>query len=286
MHVVSPRIRLSCCPRSKAKRSRRQSQTEVTRPGAAREAPEITLRYEHQCAMAALANAQDARDRMVSAVLDRARPNFPGAGANAAPSIPFRQLGSAMTWTGGPTSSGTPRLPVSLTEKAQRLERYAASLAAIDGSASAYRQFARSRWHSRQCRRICRRSVRSRRSFGSGQPADRGSRRQAAFARTADRPAGNRSARLCGRNGRLHCARSCPRCAPTGLGMSWIHFRVNAKQVHNAIRTRLGDAADIDLSSRGAIAALRELLAGVEPAKREFRQPRSESRPRCGKIPR
>ncbi|HIE62391.1 MAG TPA: hydantoinase/oxoprolinase family protein, partial [Microbacterium sp.] len=55
-----------------------------------------------------------------------------------------------------------------------------------------------------------------------------------------------------------------------GLGMSWIHFRVNAKQLHNAIRTRLGDAADIDLSSRGAIAALRELLAGVEPQSANF----------------
>jgi len=55
-----------------------------------------------------------------------------------------------------------------------------------------------------------------------------------------------------------------------GLGMGWIHFRVNAKQLHNAIRTRLGDAADIDLSSRGAVAALRELLAEVEPQSANF----------------
>ncbi|WP_341710763.1 phosphoenolpyruvate carboxylase, partial [Erythrobacter sp.] len=55
-----------------------------------------------------------------------------------------------------------------------------------------------------------------------------------------------------------------------GLGMGWIHFRVNAKQLHNAIRQRLGDAAGIDLGSRGAVAALRELLAGVEPVSANF----------------
>ena len=59
------------------------------RPGAAGEAPEITLRYEHQCAMAALANAQDARDRMVSAVLDRAQAEFPGRWCELQP-LPFR----------------------------------------------------------------------------------------------------------------------------------------------------------------------------------------------------
>ena len=102
------------------------------RPGAAGEAPEITLRYEHQCAMAALANAQDARDRMVSAVLDRAQAEFPGRWCELQP-LPFRFA----SWVGYDMDGRTDikwytSIAFRLSEKAQRLERYAASLAAID----------------------------------------------------------------------------------------------------------------------------------------------------------
>ena len=41
-------------------------------PDDAEEAPEITLQYEHERAMAAMAHAQDARDRIVAAVLEAA----------------------------------------------------------------------------------------------------------------------------------------------------------------------------------------------------------------------
>src|SRR5690606_13637624 len=37
-----------------------------------------------------------------------------------------------------------------------------------------------------------------------------------------------------------------------GLGMGWVHFRVNAKQLHNAIRRRIDPAGEIDLSSKSA----------------------------------
>ncbi|MEM8827020.1 MAG: phosphoenolpyruvate carboxylase, partial [Pseudomonadota bacterium] len=54
-----------------------------------------------------------------------------------------------------------------------------------------------------------------------------------------------------------------------GLGMAEVHFRLNAAQLHNAIRRRMvADAAGGDgavaMSSRSAIARLRELIAGAE----------------------
>jgi phosphoenolpyruvate carboxylase len=52
--------------------------------------------------------------------------------------------------------------------------------------------------------------------------------------------------------------------------MGWIHFRVNASQLHNAIRRRLPEDHEIDLGSRGAIATLRELLANVRSLRSNF----------------
>ena len=55
-----------------------------------------------------------------------------------------------------------------------------------------------------------------------------------------------------------------------GLGMGWIHFRVNSSQLHNAIRRRIDPDNTLDLSSKGAIATLRELLAKVKPLRSNF----------------
>ncbi|RYY40304.1 MAG: phosphoenolpyruvate carboxylase, partial [Sphingomonadales bacterium] len=55
-----------------------------------------------------------------------------------------------------------------------------------------------------------------------------------------------------------------------GLGMGWVHFRVNAKQLHNALRQHLPERSDLDLSSKGAISALRELLAETAPLRANF----------------
>ena len=55
-----------------------------------------------------------------------------------------------------------------------------------------------------------------------------------------------------------------------GLGMGLIHFRVNAKQLHNAIRSRIKGGAELDLGSQGALAALRELVKNAEPLSANF----------------
>jgi phosphoenolpyruvate carboxylase len=56
-----------------------------------------------------------------------------------------------------------------------------------------------------------------------------------------------------------------------GLGMGWIHFRVNAKQLHNAIRRRLDPEGELDLSSKGAVVHLRKAIAKVKAAALELR---------------
>ena len=234
------------------------------------ERPEITLGYEHDRAMAAMANAQDARDRIVETVLASAQQAFPDRWHEARP-LPFRFA----SWVGYDMDGRTDikwytSIAFRLAEKAQRLDRYAASLEAVDPGHAMLEQLhgAAARAHA------------SAAEFAGdlSDPAD--------LSTAANRLTADHDDKLLSLQPLIDQLESEARSAEgeravslrtlaaamraDGLGMGWIHFRVNAKQLHNAIRTRLGEAADIDLSSRGAIAALRELLAGVEPQSANF----------------
>jgi len=54
------------------------------------------------------------------------------------------------------------------------------------------------------------------------------------------------------------------------LGIGRIHFRINATQLHNAVRRRLGDENSVDLGSRTALVRLNELSESVRPVKVNF----------------
>ncbi len=54
------------------------------------------------------------------------------------------------------------------------------------------------------------------------------------------------------------------------LGIGTVHFRINAAQLHNAIRRRLGGAADLSMGSRTAMARLRTMIARAEPTPVNF----------------
>ena len=58
--------------------------------------------------------------------------------------------------------------------------------------------------------------------------------------------------------------------AADGLGMGWIHFRVNAAQLHNAIRRRIDPDGTLDMASGQALIRLRGLLESVQPLRSNF----------------
>lgn len=58
--------------------------------------------------------------------------------------------------------------------------------------------------------------------------------------------------------------------AADGLGMGWIHFRVNAAQLHNAIRRRIDPEGHLDMGSGQALIRLRGLLDTVKPLRSNF----------------
>src|SRR5690606_19443845 len=99
---------------------------------APQERPGITLAFEHAEAMRAIANAQDARDRIVAALLGAARERWPDEWHGLAP-LPFRFA----TWVGYDMDGRTDiawhdSIGFRLAEKAERLARYVASLETID----------------------------------------------------------------------------------------------------------------------------------------------------------
>src|SRR5690606_34324967 len=55
-----------------------------------------------------------------------------------------------------------------------------------------------------------------------------------------------------------------------GLGMGAIHFRVNASQLHNAIRPRPDPEGELDLASKGAVVHLRRADARVKAPRSDF----------------
>ncbi|QKG70612.1 phosphoenolpyruvate carboxylase [Erythrobacter mangrovi] len=232
--------------------------------------PDITLTYEHECAMAAIAHAQDARDRIVGAALRSASAAWPQQWHELAP-LPFRFA----SWVGYDMDGRTDikwytSIAFRLLEKAERLERYAASLEAIDPQHGLLATL----------RAAQARTAASAADF-SGDLSDSSALSAAANRLTAGGPDKLLSltplidqleteAMSAGTERAVALRTLAAAMRADGLGMGWIHFRVNAKQLHNAIRQRLGDAAGIDLGSRGAVAALRELLAGVEPVSANF----------------
>ena len=234
------------------------------------ERPAITLAHEHGEAMRAIANAQDARDRLVARLLETANKRWPGEWHDFAP-LPFRFA----TWVGYDMDGRTDiawhdSIGFRLAEKAERLARYVAALDAIDGTHPL---------------------------LGDLRPAaDYAAERAADFAADLAEPAALSAAanRLTAddphkclslapwierleaeardvEGGRAVALKTLAAAMRSdGLGMGWVHFRVNAKQLHNAIRRRIDPAGELDLASKGAVVHLRRAIADVKPLRSNF----------------
>jgi len=228
----------------------------------------ITLDYEHEAAMAAMARAQDARDRINAQLFEIAAQNWPKRWKKLQP-MPIRLA----TWVGydmdGRTDIGwTTSIRYRLMEKSMRLARYADKLRGV---------------HDKTADQLAR----------AGQLAAEMSERfaqdlsepdklsEAANALTADHPDKLTSLEpvIAGleaeaRTADLETARKLLVVAAAmradGLGMGWIHFRVNSSQLQNAIRRRIDPEGKLDLSSQAALVKMRALLAKAKPLRSNF----------------
>ena len=237
----------------------------------------VTLDHEHRSAMAAMARAQDARDVIVARLLNEAQARWPQDWRGLRP-LPFRFA----SWVGydmdGRTDIGWhTSIGFRLTEKAERLARYTSSLEDIDpahpllGTLRPVTTFAQAR------------AADFARDLSGGAALAQAANRLtthspdnllsltpliAALESEAETAAPDRAVRL------LTLAAA---MRADGLGMGWIHFRVNAKQLHNAIRRRLPDDGVIELASKSALATLRAMVDEATPLRTNFAALATES---------
>ncbi|MFC3098473.1 phosphoenolpyruvate carboxylase [Alteraurantiacibacter palmitatis] len=232
--------------------------------------PKVTLAHEHAEAMRAIAHAQDARDRVVRAVLAHAAQTWPTRWHELAP-LPFRFA----SWVGYDMDGRTDitwsaSIGFRLAEKAERLARYCEQLAAIDAAHPLLKEL----------------------RPAAGYAADRANdfaadlSDPAALSVAANRLTAKDPRKLLSLGPLISALETEASQSETeravalktlaaamradGLGMGWIHFRVNAKQLGNAIRRKLDPEGTLDLASKGAIVHLRRAIEQVAPHRSNF----------------
>ena len=235
------------------------------------ERPKVTLGYEHERAMRAIANAQDARDAIVAQLLAHAQKQWPDQWHELTP-LPFRFA----SWVGYDMDGRTDitwsnSIGFRLSEKAERLSRYVASLEAIDATHKLLAELRpaadyaaeRAQDFAADLSDPAALSVAANRLTASDPRKLLSLKRYIAALETEakDSDDGNRAVALKTLAAAMRA---------DGLGMGWIHFRVNAKQLHNAIRRRIDPEGNLDLASKGAVVHLNRAIEKIQPRRSNF----------------
>ena len=232
--------------------------------------PPITLGDEHRQAMAAIRAAQQARDALLGVLFDIAAEKWPKDWRRDFRPMPFRFA----TWIGydmdGRTDlSWSTNISFRLAEKAVRLAAYAGDARALGLGEAADRLGAAAAYSEAMAERF------------AGELTDPAALSEAANALTAPHPdkllslgqvidlieARATRAEAEDAKGLLTLAAA---MRADGLGMGWIHFRMNASQLHNAIRARIDPENRLDLASGTAMSLLRDLLRNTQPLRSNF----------------
>jgi phosphoenolpyruvate carboxylase len=244
------------------------SQNTVCMVDAARES--ITLDHEHAEAMAAMGRAADARSALSNVILEVAAGHWPDGWQQVRP-LPFRLA----SWVGydmdGRTDIGwATSIRYRISEKAERLERYVASLKVAAPNSKLLSTLQNAASHSRTMEALFGADLSAPDALSAAanqmtahDPAKLLSLAPVIAALETEAASSDLAAAIA-----LHELAAEMRA--DGLGKGWIHFRVNAAQLHNAIRRRIDPDNSLDLGSRTALIRMRKLFASVKPLRSNF----------------
>jgi phosphoenolpyruvate carboxylase len=230
----------------------------------------ITLDGEHEDVLSAMRRAGQARDAMTRVILDVAKARW-GVESRGLTPLPYRLA----TWVGydmdGRTDiSWSTSIRYRLEEKAERLSGYQAMLASLPAASDIAAQLNAAEAHSRTLATVFAGDLTHPDALSAAanhMSADAPGKLLSlapiidallALAAKADDPTA------------INLQTIAAAMRADGLGMGWVHFRVNSAQLHNAIRRRIDPDNTLDLGSRTALKRMRALLADVKPLRSNF----------------
>jgi phosphoenolpyruvate carboxylase len=230
----------------------------------------ITLAFEHDEALAAIARAGAARDIINAALLAHARTRWPGRWLNFRP-LPFRFA----TWVGydmdGRTDiSWTTSIAFRLQEKARRLASYAAALRAIDAGHGLLAEIEGAHDHAAAMADLFAQPLTAPDALAAAANRLTADDQHKLLSLAPMIAALEDEIKTAEGDAAIALATLAAAMRADGLGMGWVHFRVNSSQLLNALRRRIDPEGTLDLASKGAISKLRELLAEVQPLRVNF----------------
>ncbi len=230
----------------------------------------ITLDSEHKDVIAAMHRAGNARDAITRVILDVAEQHWPDQWQEVCP-LPYRLA----TWVGydmdGRTDiSWATSIRYRLQEKAERLAGYGATFAAINADGGILNQLQAAESHSRKMEAIFAQDITNPHALSDA--ANRLTAHDDAKILSLT-PIIERLVALAA-SAEPDKAKALLTLAAAmradGLGMGGIHFRINAAQLHNAVRRRIDPDNTLDMGSKTALIRMRTLLANVKPLRTNF----------------
>ncbi len=230
----------------------------------------ITLDSEHAQVVAAMRQGAAARDALCAIIFDVAQRHWPDRWQQIKP-VPYRLA----SWVGydmdGRTDIGwSTSIRYRLMEKAERLAGYHTTLAALWPGSDSGTILQAAETHSQKMAALF-----------ADDLSDPVALSSAANLLTADDPgklltlsAIIASLEAHATTAETGLAKSLLTLAAAmradGLGMGGIHFRINAAQLHNAIRRRIDPENTLDIGSKTALIRMRNLIRTVQPLRSNF----------------
>jgi phosphoenolpyruvate carboxylase len=248
------------------------SKPEVTDDVCLEDAPRtpITLPLEHGQVIDALIQAAAARDKINTIILDIAATRWPNQWRTLQ-TVPYRLA----TWVGydmdGRTDIGwATSICYRLQEKAVRLESYAARLTEIGGAPEIQALLENAARHSRAMEKLFATDLSdpAALSVAANKLTTPDAAKLLTLKPVIDALVTIAQSATAERANQLLTLANAMRA--DGLGLGGIHFRINAAQLHNAIRRRIDPDDTLDMASRAALIRLRALLSDVQPLRSNF----------------
>ncbi len=230
----------------------------------------ITLDMEHDEAIDAITRAAAARDTLTRVILDVAAERWPDRWRDLSP-CPFRLA----TWVGydmdGRTDiSWSTSIRYRLTEKALKLGIYADALDAITPAHPLTERLRAARAHTETMITLFAGDLSSPNALSLAANFLTSDHADKLLSLTPIIDALHDDMHSADEETAKGLATLIAAMRADGLGMGWIHFRVNAAQLQNAIRRRIDPDNTLDLGSRTALQRVRTLLQTAKPLRTNF----------------